>query len=87
MVSVIILHLGVKYFSKRYKIINSFYKKINPYLISYIFKLLFLEIALNAVLYLYNFTIDSILGVLSLTLLLIDFIAVALSILCWKVVT
>ena len=87
MLIVIVLHLGLKHFSKRYKIINSIYKKINPYLISYTFKLLFLEMVLSAVLYLYSFTIDSILGILSLTLLLIDLVAIALTILCWKVVT
>ncbi len=81
------MHLGVKHFSKRYKIVNSIYKKINPYLISYTFKLLFLEIAMNAVIYLYSFSIDSTLGILSLTLLLIDFITILLGILCWKVVT
>lgn len=87
MLSVIVLHLGVKHFSRRYKIINSIYKKINPYLISYTFKLLFLEMALNAVLYLYCFTIQNTFGILSLTLLIIDICGIALGLLCWKVVT
>ena len=87
LLSVIVLHLGTKHFSKRHKIINAIYKKINPYLIAYTFRLVFLEMALNAVLYLYCFTIDSILGRLSLTFLIIDFVGIALGILCWKVVT
>ncbi len=42
LLSVIVLHLGAKHFSKRYKVIHFIYKKINPYLIAYTFRLVFL---------------------------------------------
>jgi hypothetical protein len=62
------------------------YSKINPYLVSYMFRLIFLELSLDIVLYLYCFAVDSKIGIASLSLALVDLIIVVLSV-CWKVRT
>lgn len=62
MMIVVVVHLAAKYFSKRWNIVKLFYKKINPYLVSYTFRLIFLDLCLNFMLYLYCFEVRSTVG-------------------------
>ena len=84
MLIVVVIHLAAKHLSKRYQLAGVLYKKINPYLIAYTFRLVFLELSLNCILYLYRFEVQSTLGSLSLALLIIDICSIAIALLCWK---
>jgi len=87
MLVVILIHVAAKCLSKRFNVISLFYKKINPYLVSYTFRLVFMELALNLVLYIYCFDLHSTVGVLSLVLAIIDVCGILIALLCWKCVT
>jgi len=86
MLSIIILFLSIKYLSNRSSLLLKFYNKINPYILTYSFRLIFLELSLDIILYLYCFDSSSGAGVISLILLLID-IAVIVGGCCWKIKT
>jgi hypothetical protein len=86
MVICIILFMGIKYLSHRSDFFKKVYQKINPYLISYVFRLVLLELGLDIMLYLYCFNAASGLGVGSLVMLLIDLCAFVIG-LCWRIKT
>lgn len=81
-----ILFLATKYLSQRNDFFKKVYKKINPYLITYTFRLVLLELSLDMMLYLYCFDATSGLGIGSLILLVIDLLCVMAS-LCWRIKT
>ena len=82
----ILMYLLVKYLSSKYQPFEWLYKKINPYIISYAFRLIALDLFLNVILFVYCFSLSSGKGVGSLVLLLIDIIFLIFSI-CWKIKT
>lgn len=62
------------------------YQKINPYILTYIFRLILLELSLNTMLYMYCFDAVSDLGAASLFLLIVDLFLIVVS-LCWRIKT
>lgn len=81
-----VVFLGTKYLSNRSELFKKVYQKINPYLVSYAFRLTLLDFSLNTVLYIYCFDASSPTGVASLVLLILDLTLLLLA-LCWRIKT
>jgi hypothetical protein len=81
-----LLYLGVRYLSKRSDFFLKVYHKINPYILTYTFRLIILELALDTMLYIYCFDVTSGAGVGSLVLLLAD-LALLVASICWRIKT
>lgn len=78
--------LAARYLSHRSQFFLKVYQKINPYLLTYTFRLVLLELSLDVMLYLYCFDASSGVGVGSLVMLLVDVLALVFS-LCWRIKT
>lgn len=66
------------------KIIEFIYEKLNPYLISYLYRLLILDQFFSLMIYLRYGGIENIVGIISLILVLLDFLFLGLGLL-WKI--
>lgn len=84
MTSAIILYLIIQYLKTKNTIITKLYEKINPYLISYTFRLILLELSLDIILYISCFDVSSGLGIGSITMLMVDIILIIFG-MCWKI--
>lgn len=86
MIAVVVVHFAAKYLGGKFNAMLKLYKKLNPYLISYTFRLVTLELALDLVLYLFCFEVSSPVGGASLALLLLD-IGLIIAGSCWRIKT
>ena len=76
--------LAMKGLSGRFKLMKTLYAKVNPYLVTYTFRLVILELSLDLFLFLYCFELNSGMGGVSLGLILVD-VFLLLSAICWRV--
>ena len=82
----VLLLLLLKKLASRAPLLAWAYRKCNPYLITYTVRLLALEWSLSLWLFLYCFSTDSILGVASLMLVIVDAVLIAGGS-CWRIRT
>jgi hypothetical protein len=84
MIGAVVLYLIIQYLKTKNTIISKIYDKISPYLISYTFRLILLELSLDIILYISCFDVSSGLGIGSITILMVDIILIIFG-MCWKV--
>lgn len=86
MFGAVLIFVSIRSLKDKLAFLGAIYRKINPYLLTYLFRLVFLELSLSMMLYLTNFEVQTPSGIISLVLLVIDLIAILAS-LAWKIKT